>query len=808
MKPARSKTPVRSTLLGGIAATVLAGVLVYAQYHPSDSVAVERGDALWFCVFCLLVLIVTAFAERLGARDPKQNASSSRLSLVLDLVPWLLGGWIMIAAFGRSNIGNLRLGTNEAWVWISAAAIFYAARRLFAHSMWVRASVTLLLGCAIAQGVHGLHQYFISLPQMRIAYQVNPEQMLQLAGIDAPPGSSERMVFENRLRDGGPTGTFALANSLAGVLVMGGMIALAGLWFRWSSMSVAQRVGWIGLTATLLASLIATGSRSAIVAGFLGAAFLLLSSVDLGRHRRTVIGALMAIGLLGGGVLGGVLTWGNREWFEQAPASLAFRLQYWRSTIAMVKEMPLFGAGPGNYQMIYEQFREPSANEQIAEPHNFFFETLASGGWIAAALLVVLSGAVGVCWVRQRRLLAENEPSENLQAPEINDGVHATDGSLRERGVNPGWFVWFGAGLSFLLVWAIGFLSWSIPDLEANLFSIPLSVAAMVLAWSSLSGMNDRELHWLGAAALVAMMIHLTIAGGWTVPGVAIGVWLISAVICRNVAVRERETLKPGFETRVQGDLDREPSSAGQISGNENRSGDENRSTKWNAVMPVLAVVLLGGIVLVSILPVSRQQGLLSAIGNTRGRADFASLDRLLGQAMAADPWSTEAARWRTDVYRWQIVRAAEDNANPENAALRETWHALVEQTKRRGGEDPSLYRELGTGQLHVYQRFGQPNDLQDALQTFTEAARWSPSNQWMAAQLAEVAKAAGDAELATTMAKRAEWLAGLGFNMGRMLDNQMILEARPLGIRVATEPQRRPASELLMNQSPLTDVP
>ncbi|EMI18638.1 O-antigen polymerase, partial [Rhodopirellula maiorica SM1] len=353
--------------------------------------------------FSIVVLIGNSFGKRF-----RKEAVSHSVSLALDWVPWLLAGWIMIAAFGSSPPGNLRFATNEAWIWVSAASIFYAARRLFAQPMVVRGIVTLLLGCAVAQAVHGLHQQFISLPEMRAAYERDPERMLQFAGIDAPPGSSERIVFENRLRDGGPTGTFALANSLAGVLVVGIMIAISGLWFHASRMSAAQRVCWIGLAALLAIALLATRSRSAVLAVFIGAVFLFLASTSFGRHRRPLVLALAAIGLLAAIIVGGIVTWGNREWIEQAPASLAFRIQYWRSTMAMVTQMPLFGAGPGNYQMIYERFREPSANEQIAEPHNFFFETLASGGWIAAGLLIVLAVAVAACWRTRRDQLSES----------------------------------------------------------------------------------------------------------------------------------------------------------------------------------------------------------------------------------------------------------------------------------------------------------------------------------------------------------------------------------------------------------------
>ncbi|WP_372719082.1 O-antigen ligase family protein [Novipirellula sp.] len=770
-------------LPSGIAVFALAAALVYSQYHPSDSVAVESGDGLWFVALSIVVLIANSFGKRF-----KKEAVSHRVSLALDWGPWLLAGWIMIAAFGSSPPGNLRFATNEAWVWVSAAAIFFAARRLFAQPMVVRGIVTLLLGCAVAQAVHGLHQQFISLPQMRAAYELNPDQMLMQAGIVAPPGSSERIVFENRLRDGGPTGTFALANSLAGVLVVGIMISISGLWFHWSRMSTAQRVCWIGLTVLLAVSLLATRSRSAVLAVFIGAAFLLFASMNFGRHRRTVVLAFAAIGSVGIVVFGGILTWGNREWIEQAPASLAFRIQYWRSTMAMVTQMPLFGAGPGNYQMIYERFREPSANEQIAEPHNFFFETLASGGWIAAGLLVCLAVAVLACWKTRRDQLRESKD---------------TPDSASERWWNAALFVWLGAAVSFLMVWIVGFVMLSIPDIEADLFGVPLCIATIALAWKHLRRLSDRHLHSLAAAAVLAMLVHLSIAGGWTVPGVAICVWLMTAVICRTMA--KPASVKGGTTgTENSGAEKRE---VGTDIAESNQALSNWSQRKWSKLGSAASVLLLGGLVWMSILPVSQQQRLMSELTRPGARASFEKMDRLLGEAMAADPWSAEAVRWRADAYRRQIVRAAVDD-DADGISYRSTWQSLVHQAKQRAGEDPSVYRELGTAQLHVFQRFGRDEDLQDALETFRQAANWSPSNQWMAAQLAEVLRASGDVSQATETAKRAEWLSGLGFTMDRMLENQMILEARRIGVSVAGEAKRRPARELLMNQLGQTDVP
>ena len=227
---------------GGVA--LLAAGVVYLACYPSDSVSVEQGDALWFGMLAIFIATVAwagwfwnrsrqSGSRKTGADELEQPGDShaaksseqfkrlpQRVSvIVLDWGPWLLAGWMMCAAFATCPPGNLRMATNEAWLWLSAAAIFSASRLLTTSLGTRRSLLALLVVCAVGLSVHGLHQYFVTLPANRLRYQQDPDAVVALAGINAPPGSSERMVFANRLMDGGPTASFALANSLAAVLL-------------------------------------------------------------------------------------------------------------------------------------------------------------------------------------------------------------------------------------------------------------------------------------------------------------------------------------------------------------------------------------------------------------------------------------------------------------------------------------------------------------------------------------------------------------------------------------------------------------
>jgi hypothetical protein len=163
-----------------------------------------------------------------------------------------------------------------------------------------------------------------------------------------------------------------------------------------------------------------------------------------------------------------------------------------------------------------------------------------------------------------------------------------------------------------------------------------------------------------------------------------------------------------------------------------------------------------------------------------------------LRRAADADPWSPDAVLWLADFHRWRIILQS------NSPQLRRQWEASLSEAKRRGGDDPAIYRMIGAQQLHVYQRHGDAADLAAAAETFRRAAEWSPSNQWMMAQMAVVAAAQGSTEEARRLGMRATELSRLGVNIERALWKQLVYVARPLGSAANRGPIRQPADELL----------
>ena len=748
----------RCDLFKASSLAIMFGLLTYVAYHPSDSIAVEQGDALWLGLTSILVFIGCSSWKR-ERISSNQMAELTRITdldwskLGLNYLPWLLAAWMMASAIYTSPPGNLRVATNEAWLWLSAACLLSCSRNLLLTTASRRVLLTVLLVTASGMAIQGMHQHLISLPANRAEYQRDPDAVLALAGIDAPAGSTERMVFENRLMDGGPTGTFALANSLAGYLLMGFVLALGLACFRWAQFSTTQRATLLGITALCFCCLIATRSRTATLTMLLASVAILISATGvLHASRKWLVTGLSALATLSVAGIGFLAVFGNREWFEQAPASLAFRFQYWRSTWQLAMDYPIFGAGPGNFQSLYERYREPSATEQIAEPHHFLMETLAAGGFPAVAMVLLMGIAAVVQITRKTR-------QDKLTA------------AVEQRGTKDGTWASRGAIVGFLSVWILGLISLELPDPVAGFFAIPIAIGFCWLLIPTLKKCRDRELDLSLCIVLAALLIHLSVSGGWTVPGMAVWIWIGIGALTRTdphaINIEQNISVIPlPFSKR-----------------------------SLQTIGVVIGFGLLGSIWVSAWRPVQRRQAQLTQVVNAQQRGDRQSAERLLQVAMETDQLSPEPALWLADLYRWELVLASKSPTDSE----RNDWLDTVTELRARAGEDPSIERMIGGQAMHLFQRHGQKRDLEIARNAFQSALDWSPSSEWLHAQASVIAKKVNLNQDAAILRKRAEELSRLGGNIERDLSKKMIYIPTFLGGSVQTGPSRASAASLLI---------
>ncbi len=719
-------------------------IAVYVAYYPSDSIAIEDGDGLWFAV--LAIAWMTLVAAVCWFRPDPESVELSKAGFDwIDFSAIGLATWMMVAAFLNAAQSDLRMGTNEAWWWASAAAILIASRRVLI-SQAMRQSFLLLTICVtVGLAVDALHQDWISLPATRASYQADPDAVVRAMGIDAPPDSSTRMVLENRLMDGGPTATFALANSLAALMLIGVVLIAAAIRFTWTQICVRGKVGLIGCLVVLVPALLAVRSRAALAATLIGIAMVCLtnsrygsSSPLEGSRVRSLFAALVGVVLTG--ILGliGLAMFGNPEWYGQAPASLAFRLQYWAATWRMMLDHILLGAGPGNFQSLYDRYRDANTTEQIADPHNFLLETLSSGGPIALCLLIAIF-VLGFKQLRKHQLAPDATEKNDLLALG-NDRT-----------------ILIGGAVMLAIIWFLGLLTLHAPDISSHRFAVPI---ALGLGWSIRSvfqKLDQRQLDLAYVVSLIAILVHLSVSGGWTVPGVAFWVWMML-----------------GGLTRI------EITSTTSLNAN-------NRST-FTLAIGLLALVLL---TFMSVRPVGRQSWLLSIADASLRSGNTGKSGRILAEAVDADRWSSKAPILNSEFLYREIIR------RKNSSASRRAYDESAEVAIDRAGPSPTVMRQLATQRLHLYQVFGKPDDLEMAEQYLQTAWQGSPANQWLAAQLAEIALVKND-KLASDWVERAETLSKLGNNPERLLRLQLLYIAEPVGDPAALEPVRKSAKERL----------
>lgn len=225
-----------------------------------------------------------------------------------------------------------------------------------------------------------------------------------------------------------PAGTFLNPNSLAGWLLLValplGAELLAGAARR-------PRAGaWLFFLLSL--AIAASLSRGALLAYWLGLVLLLvLGPRPAARERRVLLAAglwavllaqVLSAGALGerlGSALGtlALLGEGGSEsiWAEPLAArpdtAVNERFLIWSSALAMLREAPWHGIGPGTFQARYPAYRSPADTSAGQYAHNDYLQILIELGW--PGLLILAALAV----VTLRRLPWQRSRTEGRLAP-------------------------------------------------------------------------------------------------------------------------------------------------------------------------------------------------------------------------------------------------------------------------------------------------------------------------------------------------------------------------------------------------------
>ena len=167
--------------------------------------------------------------------------------------------------------------------------------------------------------------------------------------------------------------TFWNANAFAGSILLLLPLSLTFLWWLTPKVRHSVRVGFVVVLGGCgMAALFWTGSK----AGWLVA--LAIGLIALGHsHLRTkwkywLIGSVLVVGMLGFGFK-------YASFFHQERNSVGARFGYWRAAAIVIRAHPLFGTGPGTFQIPFERIKRPT-DEMARLVHNDYLEQGSDSG--------------------------------------------------------------------------------------------------------------------------------------------------------------------------------------------------------------------------------------------------------------------------------------------------------------------------------------------------------------------------------------------------------------------------------------------
>ncbi len=419
---AGANKPAPGARLHAVLFGALAALCVGRTLLPSEAVA-WLGDGQPFNMLVLCLAVVTCLAAvGKGGLNARWTPT--------DAAVLLLCGCYAASALRTAMYASPRPAVNMLWEWTSLGFVYFLVRQLARTASERRTLVAVMISLAAVLASFGYYQYFVSMPADRAEYARDPDAMLRQSDLRYTRGSVERQQFENRLRSTEPMATFALTNSLAGYLAPWLLISVgiaAGVWAgNAAAPSVDVRASHgdpsearrsrnrvlltlVAVSVLVGGCLLLTKSRSAYVAIALGLVLvpLALSAVRGRLSWRLAAVAVAVVAVLVGGAV--AVRGLDRAVLTEAGKSLGYRLEYWQSTLAMIRDQPWFGCGPGNFQDAYMRYKLPQASEEIQDPHNLLLEVWGTAGTPAlAALLAVLACYFWQTW---QRALPEPVPS-------------------------------------------------------------------------------------------------------------------------------------------------------------------------------------------------------------------------------------------------------------------------------------------------------------------------------------------------------------------------------------------------------------
>lgn len=414
LNTATPKSQSRHLTLSSLFLFVLAGLTTATLVYPGEILSVYGSGhvlgTLWFATAA-----IHALCRLCGWMKIENSGAETRYEKIARVALNVFFGCVLISVLYHllPGKGSIRYGLNSLMIWLSFGAMFYLYRNLLRGRGLRRAFTAILLGMGLSQAVLGCFQQYYEIPRVIRDFENDPEtQLAELArsGMDISADSSAYTLLVNRIRTSTPSGTYPLTNSFAGLLaplftLLCG-VTIFGCRRDVTQFSFLRPVIGLLLSGLCAYSLFLTQSRTALLAAFVGMGLLTLLFFDAlasryEKYRRARRSIFVALGILSVASLVAVFILFQTKLAETGPLagakrSLGFRLEYWQSSLMMIRENPLLGCGPGNFKQAYTKFKLPVASEEIADPHNFVMEIASTVGIPGLLAFCVFLGSVFV----------------------------------------------------------------------------------------------------------------------------------------------------------------------------------------------------------------------------------------------------------------------------------------------------------------------------------------------------------------------------------------------------------------------------
>jgi len=723
-RPEAPVAPVGSWL------TFFVGVLVVARYFvPAESAAL--GETLWIVQFWLMGAVVWQW---LAARNEIPRRRFDRLDVAICL---LIGGHVLSAVVVLAGEGDRRAALNMLWEWVGIGTAMFMIREVVQRPAERTRLLSLVVVATITLSGLGIWQHHVWYPSVssklrefdelratpatsRPEAQRREQRLIQLrrelgAQITDADQTSSQLMRARVAASTEPIGRFALANTFAGLLVVGLLLAtwqLHGL-----RLSEARTWRWIIAALLLLATAYCfwlTKSRTALL-GLLAGLFVWGGISWRARRWSRGIGRatlIVAIGLVGLPLIASFTGGLDRQVVTEAPKSLQYRWEYWTATGAVICEAPLLGVGPGNFRQAYLKHKLPGSSEEVLDPHNLLLDVWANGGLLAVSGLLLLIAIMGREIWRLMRLAPATAKDE-----EPND-VAAPVSFFSRPGIVCGCI-----GLAGLAVaWFVSLMSGSGDDGRTWMLAIGWCVVCLI--WPVHQSTSQPVI----GAALVALLTHLLGAGGIAMPAITQTLLLLAACLVVNPASNRTHRIQPEWSALPQPLPWRPMATAG------------------------LALCLAMACAFSATLPVSSART-QTAIGRAilAEGGDASSAIRSFEAAIDADPLAAEPWQDLAMAHATAWRRLASSDSDAFDNAVKAQREAI-----RLNPRSATAWRLLGDLWWGRYQTTVDRAAADQALRAYGRAAALYPHQARLQAHLAMSARAASSPQIARQAARKA----------------------------------------------------